>query len=777
MQQVSEPIVEDLVLVGGGHSHALALKQFGMNPLPGMRLTLLTEASNTPYSGMLPGHVAGFYSVEDCHIDLRPLAEFAGAQLYLDQAIALDLENRQVICAHRPPVGFDLLSIDIGSVPTLPELPGVADHSLPAKPIRRFLAHWQQLVAQVNEHPELPLRLAIVGGGTGGVELALAVQHHLHGLLQAAGQPRTNLEMHLFHRGDRVMPGHNTWVRDRLQTILSSRGIHLHLQETASGLYPLETQPGVLLQCQSGLAVACDFVIWVTQAAAPAWLRESGLATDARGFIQVDDTLRSLSHSFVFAAGDIATMVNHPRPKAGVFAVRQGKPLFQNLRRTLEGRPPRPYRPQSRFLSLIGTSNASAVASWGRFAWESPLMWRWKDRIDRRFMEQFRNLPAMSAAVDSTLKNPFPPSSQGQKSIPVVPAETKINSMRCGGCGAKVGSSILERVLQRLQQDQLLETEREDILIGLDNPDDAAVVRVPPEQRMVHTLDYFRTFLNDPFVFGQICANHSLSDLFAMGATPQSALAIATIPYGLETKVEETLYQLLAGAAKVLAQSQTALVGGHTTEGAELAFGLSCNGLVTPDRLLRKGGIQPGQVLILTKALGTGTLFAAQAQLKAKGVWIDQAIASMLLPNQGAAACFQQHQATACTDITGFGLLGHLVEMIRASQVAIDLDVSALPSLPGALELLERGITSSLHPQNLKAQNWIENLEAAQSHPLFPLLFDPQTAGGLLAAVPAAQAQACLTCLHNQGCAQSQIIGRAVPTVPRKQPVKFSNFE
>lgn len=770
MQQVSQPIVQDLVLIGGGHSHAIALKQFGMNPLPGVRLTLITEASNTPYTGMLPGHVAGFYSVEDCHIDLRPLAQFAGAQLYIDRAIALDLQNRRVICAHRPPVGFDLLSIDIGSVPTLPDLPGVEEYSLPAKPIRRFLEHWQRLVDRVNEQPEVPLRLAVVGGGTGGVELALAIQHRLHQILEAAGQPPMNLEMHLVHQGDQVMPGHSSWVRDRLQTILTGRDVQVHLQATASRLSPLSPRPGVLLQCQPELEIACDWVIWVTQAAAPGWLRESGLATDARGFIEVDDTLRSLSHPFVFAAGDIATMVHHLRPKAGVFAVRQGKPLFQNLRRTLEGRPLRPYRPQKRFLSLIGTSNASAVASWGRLAWESPRMWRWKDRIDRRFMEQFRDLPRMSTA--SALDNPVPSSPRQQPSTPPIPAGLTINSMRCGGCGAKVGSSVLEQVLQRLQQDHLLETQRDDILIGLNAPDDAAVVRVPSNQRMVHTLDYFRTFLNDPFVFGQICANHSLSDLFAMGATPQSALAIATIPYGLETKMEETLYQLLSGAAKVLAQSQAALVGGHTTEGAELAFGLSCNGLVAPDRLWRKGGMQPGQVLILTKAVGTGILFAAQMQLKSKGVWIDQALASMLLSNQGAAACFQLHQATACTDITGFGLLGHLVEMIRASQVAVDLNISALPILPGALELLEQGITSSLQPQNLRAQNWIENLGAAQSHPLFPLLFDPQTAGGLLAAVPTAQVLDCLACLQNQGYTQSQVIGRVIPAVPGVQPVR-----
>lgn len=756
----SEPIVKDLVLIGGGHSHAIVLKRFGMRPLPGVRITLITEAANTPYTGMLPGHVAGFYSIEECHIDLRPLAEFAQAQLYVDQAIALDLAQKQVICAHRPAVGFDLLSIDIGSTPTLPNLPGVADYSLPAKPIRRFLEHWQRLVAQVKQQPQQRLRVAVVGGGTGGVELSLAVQRQLHQILQAAQQPLSNLEMHLFHRGEQIMPGHNPWVRQRLQKILIQRGIALHLPETVSGVQAASPQ-NLTVGCESGLEVPVDTIIWVTQASAPDWLANAGLATDAQGFVQVDDTLRSLSHPFVFAAGDIAAMVNHPRPKAGVFAVRQGKPLFQNLRRVLQDRPLKPYRPQKNYLSLIGTSVSAAdpnfntaIASRGILAWESPLVWRWKDWIDRRFMQRFQNLPQMgSNQQENSSEHP------------------EISQMRCGGCGAKVGAPILERVLARVQQEHLLWTEGEDILIGLEAPDDGAVVHVPPGQVMVHTLDYFPSFLNDPFLFGQICANHSLSDLFAMGATPQTALAIATIPAGLAPKVEETLYQVLAGAAKVLAQSQTALVGGHTTEGTELAFGLSCNGLAAPNHLLRKEGMQPGQVLILSKALGTGTLFAAQMRLKAKGQWIDQAIESMLLSNQTAAICFLAHQTTACTDITGFGLLGHLGEMVQASGVSVELDLAAIPILAGAEETLEQGISSSLQPQNLRASGLIQNLSTIENHPKFPILFDPQTSGGLLAAVPEQQAEACLRDLLNLGYGHSRVIGRVKPLVAGVKPI------
>jgi selenide,water dikinase len=347
--------------------------------------------------------------------------------------------------------------------------------------------------------------------------------------------------------------------------------------------------------------------------------------------------------------------------------------------------------------------------------------------------------------------------------------------MRCAGCGSKVGSTTLERVLHRLQVDYH-PTERTDILIGLETPDDAAVVQVPVGQLMVHTIDYFRTLINDPYIFGQISTNHCLSDIFAMGATPQSALAVVTVPYAEEDKVEETLYQLLSGATKVLQQAQTPLVGGHTTEGTELAFGLSCNGLVHPDRLLRKGGMKPGQVLILTKALGTGTLFAADMRYEAKGRWIDQAVESMLLSNQAAAKVFLEHGATACTDITGFGLLGHLIEMIQASHVAVELDLEAIPVLEGAIETVQRGITSSLQPQNLRASRLINSLSEVENCSKYPLLFDPQTSGGLLATIPADKTTDCLTSLQACGYKHSCVIGKVIPATQGVKPIAIERY-
>ncbi|MGB7416936.1 MAG: selenide, water dikinase SelD [Thermosynechococcaceae cyanobacterium] len=743
----NQPITKDLVLIGGGHSHAIALHQFIMQPLPGIRLTLISAGSNTPYSGMLPGHVAGHYTHDECHIDLRPLANAAQAQFYLDQAVGLNLETQQVLCANRPPVGFDALSIDVGSTPELPDIPGAIEYSIPVKPWDQFLEQWQRLIAQVKLAPTKPICLAVVGGGAGGVELALTIQYQIQQILQTAEQPLDNVQIHLFHRGDQVMTGHNGWVRNHFHRILERKGIHLHLEESV-----VEVHAGIVY-CKSGFKLTCDRIFWVTRASAPLWPRTAGLATDEQGFIQVSPTLQSVSHPSVFAAGDIAAMVQSPRPKAGVFAVRQGKPLAKNLKRFLGGESLEKYRPQRQILGLISTGDRNAVLSWGPlpWGWESARLWRWKDKIDRKFMDQFKELPLPM----------MPP-----------PVSTPEPIMHCAGCGSKVGRSVLEQTLQRVRDAQPPVTIEGNVIIGLDTADDAAIVAVPPGKVMAHTLDYFRSLINDPFIFGQICTHHSLSDLFAMGAVPQTALALASLPYASDSKLEETLFQLLSGATQVLHEAGAVLVGGHTTEGNELAFGLSCNGVVERDRILRKSNLKPDQALILTKPLGTGTLFAADMRLQAKGRWIDEAVESMLQSNQAAAACLIKYQASACTDITGFGLLGHLLEMVKSASVSIDLDLDALSPLSGAMDCLEQGFFSSLHPQNLRASQQINNIDESQTHPHWHLLFDPQTSGGLLGAVPADQVLDCLADLQALDYSHSRQIGWVIPAKPLARPVR-----
>ncbi|MBN3923959.1 FAD-dependent oxidoreductase [Nostoc sp. NMS4] len=396
MQQKTQPIVKNLVLIGGGHSHAIVMKMFGMKPLTGVRLTLITAASETAYSGMLPGHIAGFYSHKECHIDLRPLANFAQAQLYIDTVVALDLKNNKVLCANGLVVDFDVLSIDIGSTPARISVSGAAEYAIAAKPVSQLLEHWDELIAAVSKNPQEQISIAIAGGGAGGVELALSMQSRLQRI------PIQNLEIHLFQRGQELMPNYHQSVRHQIQQILTNRGIKLHLGESVCKIAPKthnKAKEIFEIKCESGLTVECNKIFWVTQASAPEWLKNAGLGTDEQGFILVEDTLQSQTHPQIFAAGDIATMVNHPRPKAGVFAVRQGKPLFENLQRILLDKSLKPYRPQKQYLSLIGTGDKRAMSATGnayatRGTFTLPphkLLWCYKDWIDRRFIEGFRN--------------------------------------------------------------------------------------------------------------------------------------------------------------------------------------------------------------------------------------------------------------------------------------------------------------------------------------------------------------------------------------------------
>lgn len=751
MKSSQDTIIKDLVLVGGGHSHVTVLKKFGMNPLPGVRLTVIARDVDTPYSGMLPGFVAGHYEFDDVHIDLRPLCQFAGARLYHDEATLLDLKAKKVICKGRPDVPYDVLSVNIGSTPSFKGLAGAENFATPVKPINTFIDRWHQLVERVLAHPGRH-RIGVVGAGAGGVELLLAMQYRLNALLVEHGKTSDSLEFHLISRAQTVLPDFGAGLQRRVGRVLSARGVYVHTNAEAENV----TQGAITIA--GGKTIELDEILWVTAAGAPSWLRESGLDVDEAGFIQVQDTLQSTSHPDVFAAGDIADVVGHPRPKAGVFAVRQGPPLTDNLRRVLIGKPARPFTPQKNFLVLLCTGDKYGIASkWGKAA-GGKWVWAWKDRIDRNFMKKFSEFPEMPQVRTPALN----PGLADQATLNDISAV----AMRCGGCGAKVGANVLTQALSGLEP-----VANADVLIGLHAPDDAAVVQIPDGKVMVHTVDYFRSFIDDPYIFGQVAANHALSDIFAMGAEAQSALAIATVPYGLEAKVEATLREMMSGALEVLNEAGATLVGGHTSEGPELALGFSVNGLADRNAILHKGGMAAGDILILTKALGTGTLFAADMRHCAKGRWIDGAVKSMVQSNRLAAKCVFNFGASACTDITGFGLLGHTVEMTKASGVDVEIALDALPILDGAEDTVRLGILSSLQPANVRLRRGIRNLDEMKDHDRYPLIFDPQTSGGLLASLPADKAGACLQALHELGYTEAAIVGRVNAESDHLEPV------
>jgi len=735
-----KPYARHLVLLGGGHSHAILLQMLGMEPLEGVKVTLVSDVSYAPYSGMIPGHIAGFYSYDEVHIDLRRLCQFARADFVLAGARSLDLDKRHLLFDGRSKLGFDVLSVNIGSTPMMRDVPGAQENATAAKPVPDFLKAWEKIAAGIEAFPEKPVNITIVGGGAGGVELSLCMRRRLG--------PHPKIQ--LVHQGENLLPSHDHKVGDLFSGLLAAEQVDILL-----GKKVVAVERGSI-SLEGSSALPSDHTFWVTSAGAPAWIRNSGLTTDEHGFALVSPTLQSTSHPFVFAAGDIATISGHPRPKSGVFAVRAAKPLAANLRRYLDGRRLLHYRPQKKFLSLIGTAGGSAVASRGKLVWESPAMWYLKDAIDRRFMERFTNLPDMNLSHgEASGEAPDTPAAQ------MADLERRAQ-MRCRGCAAKVGSPTLTRMLARLRDDFPDPFVPSGDDIGLNAPDDAAVFTPPPGRRLVQTTDYLPILTDDPFTFARIATLHAFSDIFAMGADPHSLLATVLLPFTSESLIEENAYQVLAGILHELTLMGSRLLGGHTAEAETIALGLTCTGSIATEKLLPKGGARSGDTLILTKALGTGTLFAAEMRLQAKGHWIDTATHSMLTSNQKASQILLDYGASACTDVTGFGLAGHLLEMLRPAGQNASLKIDAIPTLPGARETASQNILSSLHPQNVLAAGALENGSDFSKHPSLPLLFDPQTSGGLIASVPPEKTDDCLKALVEASYKNCAAIGKIV---------------
>lgn len=715
------PQFRDIVLIGGGHAHALVLRMWGMDPLPGTRVTVINPDPVAPYTGMLPGLIAAHYRRDELMIDLVRLARFAGARVILDRATGIDREARLIHLAGRPPLPYDVAAIDVGITSDLPTLPGAMEHAVAAKPLGLYAEAWEAFVAKAPDRP----RVVILGAGLGGVELALASAHRLG---KAA-------EVTLLDQSEVFLPSLAATARRVLERRLRTTGVILRL-----GVRVTEVRAGSVM-LEGGEEMPSDFTLTATGARPHGWLGTTGLPMQD-GFLVTDATL-STSDPLIFASGDCAGIKGDPRPKAGVFAVRAAKILHTNLRASLTGTPLKVFKPQQDYLKLISLGEQAAVAEkWG-IALSGPTFWQLKDRIDRKFMAKFGDYPAMAGPV-----------------IPAVATEGLAAHLAgrplCGGCGAKLGPGVLSSALGTLAP-----PVRGDVLSG--PGDDAALLKTGAGVQVL-TTDHLRAFCNDPRLIARLVAIHALGDVWAMGAAPQVALAQVTLPpLGPELQAR-MLGEVMAEAGAVFRAAGADVVGGHSTEGAELTIGFTVTGLA--DLPIGKGGALPGDALVLTKPIGTGTILAAEmAMARVPGMLLGEAWAGCIAQmsvGQGSAAVILAPVAHAMTDVTGFGLAGHLLEILEASGMAAHLRLDDVPIMAGAVKLAEAGVGSSLQPANLAAVSWRmtapQNARAA-------LLTDPQTCGGLLASVPAGRAVALVDALRAAGH-EAAVIGEVVQGTP-----------
>ena len=665
------PLTRDLVLIGGGHTHALVLRNWGMQPLAGVRVTVINPGPTAAYSGMLPGFVAGHYTRDELDIDLVRLARFAGARFINGAVTGIDAAARRVTVPGHPPVAYDALAVDVGITSDMPDLPGFANYGVPAKPLGAFAQAWDGFRARAKAP-----RIAVVGGGVAGAELALAMAHALRDRAP---------KISVIDRG-RALDALGYKARQRMLAALSQHAIDVIEGAEVTQIFA----QGVVLK--DGRMIHSDFTTGAAGAKPHDWIK--GIGVDVhQGFITVDSHLQS-SDPAIFAVGDCAHMAANPRPKAGVYAVRQAPVLSDNLRAVLSGGRLRAYTPQRDYLKLISLGGKSALAEKFGTTWQGGLLWRLKDGIDRKFMTQFDQLPAMPAPALPKVAALGLRAALGDKPM-------------CGGCGAKVGRAALQATL------------------GDAFGDDAA--QVQPGQ--VISTDHLRSMTADPVVMTRIAAIHALGDIWAMGATPQAATASIILPRLSAELQQRTMAEIMATATALMTAAGARIVGGHSSLGDELTIGFTITGLTESPVTL--AGAKAGDALILTKPIGSGTIMAADMAGQARGADVIACLDLMVQP-QGKAANILQ-DAHAMTDVTGFGLLGHLRGICDASGTGAVLDWGNVPLMQGAAKLAAQSVRSTLFADNQSGAGAITGTVP-------DLAYDPQTAGGLLAAVAADKA-------------------------------------
>lgn len=571
-----------------------------------------------------------------------------------------------------------------------------------------------------------PVNIVIIGGGAGGVEIAFCLHERIQHL--SGGRP---LQITLVSSGHQLPDGVRQRTSKLVHRALERKGVQLRLGRRVVGV----SAGTVRLDNNDTLPV--DVTILATSAVGPSLLSQFDLPTDDKGFLLTRSTLQTIADAPIFAVGDSGTLESRPTPKAGVFAVRQGPVLWENIARSLSNRDLQEYVPQRDFLKLLNTGDRRAVAEYHGFSFHAGWCWRLKDNIDGSFMDKYQDY------------KPMP-----MREAPL--ASSVATKPRCTGCGGKVGADVLREALSRLDV-----PTHPDVLFGLDHPDDAAVLKPRPQNALTVTTDFFAAPFDDPFLVGRLAALNATSDAFALGAKPIAALAHAVLPVGPKRTQQQLLYELLAGALHELRKMSATLIGGHTIEGPQLTIGFTVLADQSqPPR--RKNQLQVGDHLILTKPLGTGVLLAAHMQAACRTEWWQSLLTTMLVSNQSIAAVIDEFDIQAVTDVTGFGLAGHLMEMLRASGVSATLDLEQLPLLPGVAELIAAGVESTLAPSNRDFAE-IAYADVKQSQlPQSAALFDPQTNGGMLLGVAPQQREAVLRTLGELPDVSAILIGEVI---------------
>jgi len=700
MIQIEEiPITNDLVLIGGGHSHLSVLMKLSKRPINGNRITLITNEIDTPYSGMIPGYIEGIYSWRDSHIDLYRLCLKLNVRFIHAEVERVSAHEKEIYFKDRPKIKFDVLSINTGIQSNNREIKGAAKYCLPVKPISKLANNFLNKITNFKS-------IAFIGGGAGSVELALAIKKRFLNINQ-------DIKITII-TGKRGLL--STFPqKTKLTSLKTLEKFKIDIIEYKR---VLEVKPKQIILSDKSL-LKIDKAILSTNSMTPKWLAKSDILLTKDNYILVNKSFQT-NYKYVFASGDVIDFNNQNLKKAGVFAVRSGKPLAINIKQFILGKKLVEYKFNKNYLALIGTSKRSAIATKYNLTFNSRFFFYLKKYIDQNFIKKFSDFRIRKKFTLDALKtdvlNIF------VKHKEKITDENDI--MQCKGCAAKVPLNALKQALPN------------DIVFTSED-----AVRVPGQPELYQTVDMISSIITDPFLLGKIAANHSISDMVSVNSKITSAMMILQLPLSKTEINSRDLEQVLLGANEIFKTIDCPLIGGHTMIGKDKdpIIGFSILGQKQKKIKIVKNRrkIKTKDLLILTEKIGSGLIFAGINNYLIDSHFQTDVIKQMIKGNLNFGKISNHLNILSMTDITGFGLANHLLNLIKRdnSKTGLTIYPNKIPLFEGVNECLNKDIKSSLFKSNYDiAQKDI--IYKRDKSKLDNILYDPQTVGGIAFIIP-----------------------------------------
>ena len=674
-------IEEDLVLLGAGHANIEVLRKLGMNPQKGLRVTIISNKYLSTYSGMVPSYIEGNYNWNEINTDLAQLCNNYSHRLIISSITKVDTLKKLVYLKNRPPICYDLLSINLGIQSDKSKIVGSDKFALQLKPISEIKKTTDKILTFNKSNPKN--NVILIGAGAAGVEVALALSSRFK---------KNNIKNNiiLLSKNKSILKGYNYFAQKNCKKELLKNNIKVIFNAKVNKISK------EYIVYNNNIKMYGKFPILCTAASPIDLLKKSNLPLNKKGSIEVNNYLLVKGTTNIFAAGDIAEIKGYITTKAGVFAVKQGKILFKNIVRKLHKKKLIKYYPQKSYLSLIGLPNKNALAVKSLFSFKSNFLWYLKKYIDNKFIKKYSIKNEIKSDITFN-KDPFK------------------FEMQCKGCGNKVPQSVLKSVFKK------------NILNGSLDAD-----KITATKNLYQSTDIISSIINDPYKLGMLSAKHALNDILASNSKALSSQMIVSMPPALNKINIRDLTQLKKGAEVIMKKSVCDITGGHTysSNDDQIYIGYS---IVGRQKTINKQNYFSEGFVYMTGHIGTAIIFAAIEQKILSGAYSKQVIKEMTASNHKIYELLCKNNVNMITDISGFGLAIHLYNLIlRFPRLkGIELSINQVPIYPGVELALSKNVKSSLNDAN---KNYIISKlnHSNKDHKLSNILYDPQTAGGFV---------------------------------------------